>query len=79
MYLQIEVPTSIMTVCNKTLLLKCTQFMVIYRTSRSKEKVYFKFYKVHSQPANSASDHKECFIAPQRVLYSFNKALFAVQ
>ena len=24
-------------------------------------------------------DHKECFIAPQRVLYSFNKALFAVQ
>ena len=41
--------------------------------------MYFKFHKVHSQPANCFIDHKECFIAPQRALYSFNKALFAVQ
>ena len=44
--------------------------------ARSKEKVYFKFHKVHSQPAISFIDHKEYFIAPQRVLYSFDKALF---
>ena len=52
--------------------------------ARSKGKVYFKFHKVHSQPANSASSttkstllhRKECFIHSIKHSLRCNKALF---
>ena len=76
--------SSVCNISNNNYLFYMAEYLIIilYRTLRGRDqrkKVYFKFHKVHSQPANCFIDHKECFIAPQRVLYSFNKALFAVQ